>query len=289
MASAYAIEAISEHSPIEAWIVDDTGMLKQGTHSVGVQRQYTGSAGKVANCQIAVSLSVATHDDHAPIDFELYMPRTWTDDASRRRTAHVPDTLEFKTKPELALDMIRRAVKAKVPRGVLLADAAYGSSVEFRKGVRDAGLHFAVGIDPKTSLWLLDVDSNPSAGASARQPASTRNVSLELRDALVARVDCHGLGAALLGIEGRQLATLGCGTPRKQVRRIQALTPQQRAKLAATRRQRSVAHNAQLIRPRETAPNPSLHDLGRRALLSRCRCRPVTTGWHCQGRDLRQR
>lgn len=167
VASTYAIEAISQHSPVEAWIVDDTGMLKQGTHSVGVQRQYTGSAGKVANCQIAVSLSVATRDDHTPIDFELYMPRSWTDDAKRRRSAHVPDTLEFKTKPQLALDMIRRAVKAKVPRGVLLADAAYGSSAEFRDGIRDAGLHFAVGIDPKTSLWLLDAESNPSAGAVA--------------------------------------------------------------------------------------------------------------------------
>ena len=133
VASSHAIEAISAHSPVEAWIVDDTGMLKQGTQSVGVQRQYTGSAGKITNCQIAVSLSVATRDDHAPIDFELYMPRSWIDDRKRRKAAHVPDSLEFKTKPELAIDMMRRAVKAKVPRGVVLADAAYGSSAEFRR------------------------------------------------------------------------------------------------------------------------------------------------------------
>jgi SRSO17 transposase len=172
VASTHAIGAISAHSPVEAWIVDDTGMLKQGTHSVGVQRQYTGSAGKVANCQIAVSLCVATRGDHAPIDFELYMPRSWTDDAKRRKAAHVPSSLEFKTKPQLALDMIRRAVKAKVPRGVLLADAGYGSSVDFRDGVRDAGLHFAVGIDPKTSLWLVDSPSTPNDEAvSARDVA----------------------------------------------------------------------------------------------------------------------
>jgi SRSO17 transposase len=172
VASTHAIEAITAHSPIEAWIVDDTGMLKKGVHSVGVQPQYTGSAGKVANCQIAVSLSIATRNDHAPIDFELYMPRSWTDDPSRRRAARVPESLEFKTKPQLALEMIRRAVKVKVPRGVLLADSAYGTSVDFRDGVRDVGLHYAVGVDPKTSLWLLDDDSNPSAG-----PVAARDVA----------------------------------------------------------------------------------------------------------------
>lgn len=165
VAAAHAIDAITGHSPIEAWIVDDTGMLKQGKHSVGVQRQYTGSAGKITNCQIAVSLSVATRDDHAPIDFELYMPRSWTDDSARRRAARVPDSLQFKTKPQLALDMMRRAVKAKIPRGVVLADSAYGSSVEFREGVRDLGLHFAVGVDPKSSVWLLDADCTRSDGS----------------------------------------------------------------------------------------------------------------------------
>ena len=167
VAASHAIEAISEHSPVEAWIVDDTGMLKQGTHSVGVQRQYTGSAGKVTNCQITVSLSVATRDDHAPIDFELYMPRSWTDDKKRRRAARVPESLEFRTKPQLAMDMIRRAVKAKVPRGVVLADSAYGSAVEFRDGVRDLGLHFAVGVDPQTTVWLLDADSKRADGTAA--------------------------------------------------------------------------------------------------------------------------
>lgn len=167
VAASHAIEAITKHSPIEAWIVDDTGMLKQGTHSVGVQRQYSGSAGKIANCQVAVSLSVATRDDHAPIDFELYMPRSWTDDKKRRREARVPDSLEFKTKPQLALGMIRRAAKAKIPRGVVLADAAYGSSVAFRDGVRELGLHFAVGVDPQSVVWLLDANSNRCDGTAA--------------------------------------------------------------------------------------------------------------------------
>src|SRR5579859_8280779 len=75
-AATYAISAMTEREPMEVWIVDDTGLLKQGKHSVGVQRQYTGSAGKITNCQVAVSLSVATRSEHLPIDFELYLPRS---------------------------------------------------------------------------------------------------------------------------------------------------------------------------------------------------------------------
>src|SRR4029077_5046944 len=87
VATRHALEAMVTHSPVQTWIVDDTGFLKQGQHSVGVMRQYTGSAGKVANCQVGVSLSVATHHDQVPIDFELYLPKIWTDDATRRHTA----------------------------------------------------------------------------------------------------------------------------------------------------------------------------------------------------------
>ena len=80
-AARYALEAMPANEDVEAWILDDTGFLKQGKHSVGVQRQYTGSAGKVTNCQVGVSLTIATHSDHLPADFELYLPKRWTDDA----------------------------------------------------------------------------------------------------------------------------------------------------------------------------------------------------------------
>ena len=103
------------------------------------------------------------------------MPCSWTDNQKRRREAHVPDTLEFETKPQLAVQMMRRAVKAKVPRAVVLADAAYGSSVEFRDCVRELGLHFAVGVDPQTTVWLLDEASTHSEGA-----ASVRDIASAL-------------------------------------------------------------------------------------------------------------
>src|SRR5208282_6875871 len=106
-AARYAIAAMEEHAPVVAWVIDDTGFLKQGKHSVGVQRQYTGSAGKITNCQIAVSLSVATRHEHLPIDFELYLPReSWAEDPERRRKARIPDGVVFKTKVELAIEMI---------------------------------------------------------------------------------------------------------------------------------------------------------------------------------------
>src|SRR5260370_2950772 len=131
MATTLAIAEMTEREPISNWIVDDTGFLKQGKHSVGVERQYTGSAGKVTNCQIGVSLSVATRTEHLPIDFELYLPRSWTEDAARRQEARIQDEGQFKTKSELALQMMDRAIDDEVPRGAGLADEAYWDSNQF--------------------------------------------------------------------------------------------------------------------------------------------------------------
>lgn len=162
-AASYALTAMTEREPVEAWILDDTGFLKQGTHSVGVQRQYTGSAGKIANCQIGVSLSIATRTEHLPIDFELYLPECWTEDPTRRREARIPDDVVFKTKPELGLHMVRRALDDGVPPGVLLGDSAYGSSAEFRRSVRELGLHYAVGVNPDTKVQVISASGKPSA------------------------------------------------------------------------------------------------------------------------------
>jgi SRSO17 transposase len=155
-AARHALATLVEREPITTWIVDDTGFLKQGRHSVGVQRQYTGSAGKIANCQIGVSLSVATATEHLPIDFELYLPRSWADDPARRAEARIPAEVGFKTKPELALDMIHYAVVDGVPPGIVLADSGYGDSSDFRAGVRAMGLDYAVGIHGPTKVWRID-------------------------------------------------------------------------------------------------------------------------------------
>ncbi len=159
VAAHYAIDAMVQREPVEAWILDDTGFLKQGTHSVGVQRQYTGSAGKITNCQIGVSLSVATRTEHVPVDFELYLPESWTEDPARRKEARIPDSIQFQTKPQLGIAMVRRAIADGLPRGVVLADSAYGSSSEFRQELRELGLDYAVGVAPQTAVWLLDAQS----------------------------------------------------------------------------------------------------------------------------------
>nr|WP_240359904.1 IS701 family transposase [Pyxidicoccus trucidator] len=164
-AAQYALEAMTRREPVDAWIVDDTGFLKQGKHSVGVQRQYTGSAGKITNCQIGVSLSVATRTEHLPLDFELYLPDRWANDEARRREARIPPDVPFKTKPQLALQMIDRAVQDGVPPGVVLGDTAYGTSSKFRAHLRSLGLHYAVAVAPQTAVCLLDEKGRPRGDA----------------------------------------------------------------------------------------------------------------------------
>lgn len=161
----YAIEALSKREPISTWIVDDTGFPKQGKHSVGVQRQYTGTAGKVTNCQIGVSLAVATRTEHVPLDFELYLPRCWADDAARREEARIPDEVQFRSNIDLALAMIARAASASIPGEIILADAAYGGSAEFRNTVRVLGFDFAVQVQSGTHVVTLDARERPGSRA----------------------------------------------------------------------------------------------------------------------------
>lgn len=153
----YALAEMEKREPIAAWILDDTGFLKQGHHSVGVQRQYTGSAGKITNCQIGVSLGLATQSQQLAVDFELYLPKSWTDNRKRRKEAKIPDDIVFRTKPELALVMLRRAVADGLPRGIVLGDTSYGNSAAFRGEVHNGlGLDYAVAIDPQTKVWRMD-------------------------------------------------------------------------------------------------------------------------------------
>ncbi|MBC7974705.1 MAG: IS701 family transposase [Myxococcales bacterium] len=150
VSARYAMDAMSERAPITTWIIDDTGFLKQGKHSPGVQRQYTGSAGKVTNCQIGVSLTIATEHAHMPVDMQLYMPQSWTDDRKRCRAARVPDEVEYRPKWQIAVSMIESAIEAGLPRGVLLADADYGNKTEFRARMDELGVPYALAVQKIT-------------------------------------------------------------------------------------------------------------------------------------------
>src|SRR6202161_3725856 len=147
------LPAMQQQGSVVAWIVDDTGFPKKGAHSVGVARQYCGQLGKQDNCQVAVSLSVATWNSSLPIAYRLYLPKEWAEDAERREKAEVPEEIQFHTKPDIAMEQIRAAVAADVVRGMLLADAAYGNNNEFRDGLTELDLLYVVGGQSSMTVW----------------------------------------------------------------------------------------------------------------------------------------
>ena len=147
------LPAIETQGPIEAWIIDDTAYPKQGTHSVGVHHQYCGQLGKQANCQVAVSLSLANHSASLPVAYRLYLPKAWAEDMARREAVGVPLDIAFATKPEIALEQMRWACAAGLPRGVGLMDAAYGNDSRLRAGMTALGLSYVAGILPNILMW----------------------------------------------------------------------------------------------------------------------------------------
>lgn len=164
----WVLPVIKRKGPVRAWIVDDTGFPKKGTHSVGVARQYCGQIGKQDNCRVAVSLSVSTHTASLPIAFRLYLPEVWANNAGRRKQAGVPERIRFQTKPEIALEQIRQAVEDEVTPAPVLADAAYGTDSKFRSGLSELGLSYVVGVQSSTSVWA------PGQGPLPAKPWSGR-------------------------------------------------------------------------------------------------------------------
>ena len=156
------------------WIIDDTDFPKKGKHSVGVARQYCGQLGKQDNCQVAVSLSLASAQGSIPIAYQLYLPKDWAADPVRRKTAGVPEAQAFATKPEIALAQVRQAVAAGVPMGVVLADAGYGDETAFRDGLTELGMLYAVGIRPATTVWASGTGPLPPKLWSGRGIRPTR-------------------------------------------------------------------------------------------------------------------
>jgi len=144
---------IERHGPITAWIIDDTGIPKKGRHSVGVAHQYCGQLGKQANCQVAVSLSIANHAASLPVAYRLYLTKDWAVDEARRLKAKVPEEITFKTKPEIALDHIRWASETGLPGDMVLLDAGYGNDSKLRAGITALGKAYAAGIQPQTLVW----------------------------------------------------------------------------------------------------------------------------------------
>ena len=149
-------------------IVDDTALPKQGKHSVGVKRQHCGVLGKQANCQVLVSLTLAQQEVPVPIALRLYLPKDWAQDEARRAQAKVPESISFETKGDMALAQIDIALADGVRFDTVLADAGYGSSADFRAGLTQRGLRWAVGVQPTQKVYpadvTLDMPANPPVG-----------------------------------------------------------------------------------------------------------------------------
>jgi SRSO17 transposase len=160
------------------WIVDDTGFRKHGRHSVGVARQYCGEIGKQDNCQVAVSVSLATVSASVPIAWRLYLPETWASDRERCAKAGVPDDIGFATKPEIALEQLREAKATQVPQGVVLADGGFGTNTAWRDGLAAEGLEYVVGVISSLKVWPEGTQPQPAAGSGRGRPPTRR-----LRDA----------------------------------------------------------------------------------------------------------
>ena len=164
-------------------IVDDTALVKKGEHSVGVQRQYCGELGKLANCQALVSLTLAREEIPVPISLKLFLPEAWAGDKQRRARAYVPESVEHRPKWKMALEEVDRARANAVEFGVVLADAGYGSCAEFRHGLNERQLKWAVGIESHQKVYAADIELKPMSRQTMGRPRKHREPTSEDRSA----------------------------------------------------------------------------------------------------------
>jgi len=159
-----------------AWVLDDSGWVKEGNKSPGVARQYSGTLGKIGNCQIGVSLHAAGRVGTLPLGWQLYLPEVWCEDTAeareRRRKAKIPEGVVFATKPQQALELARRAAGWAIQRAPVLGDAAYGRDGDLRAGLHELGLEYVLSIDPPVTFYDADTvfAVPPRQGTKGRSP-----------------------------------------------------------------------------------------------------------------------
>jgi SRSO17 transposase len=146
-------ERVTPEIEVEAWVLDDTGFPKDGKDSPGVKRQYSGTLGKIGNCQIGVSVHAVGARGTAPLGWALYLPEEWCEDQERRAKAKVPEEVTFKTKPQLGVELVEQAAEWEVPAAPVLGDAAYGENTELRDRLDDAGREYVLAVGPTTTVF----------------------------------------------------------------------------------------------------------------------------------------
>ena len=149
----------------EVWMIDETSFPKAGEASVGVARQYCGALGKIANCQVAVSLHWSTGEASCPLGWRLYLPESWLATPARRAEGKIPEEIGYRSKNQLALDLLDQVLAWDVPRLPVVADSAYGNDYDFRAGLRERGLQYAGAVEPSTKVWTSDPNQVPVAAS----------------------------------------------------------------------------------------------------------------------------
>ncbi len=184
-------ERVAPEIGVIAWVVDDTGIVKDGKHSPGVKRQYSGTLGKIGNCQVTVSVHAVGERGTLPLGWSLYLPEEWCDDQERRRKAKIPDELCFQTKPELAACMCDEAAGWEVPTAPVLADCAYGDDGRFRTKLHGQELEYLLAVSAQISVYGPEttftvpqrngaVGRRRSVARPDRKPESVRALALRL-------------------------------------------------------------------------------------------------------------
>jgi SRSO17 transposase len=186
-------ERVAPEIGVEAWVVDDTGFAKDGKDSPGVKRQYSGTFGKVANCQLGVSLHAVGKSGTVPLGFTLYLPQEWCQDTDRRRKAKIPDAVAFQTKYELAAELVERAWRWQVPRAPVLGDHDYGRRGGLRERLHQAGCDYVLAVSPRRKVFEhgTTFETRTKRGGARKRPRPDR-VPEALRE-LIARL---GQGSA---------------------------------------------------------------------------------------------
>jgi SRSO17 transposase len=164
----------------QAWVLDDTGVVKDGQHSPGVKRQYSGTLGKTGNCQVTVSLHAVGTDGTVPLGFRLYLPEEWCADVERRRKAKIPDSVEFATKPTLGGELAVRAAGWEIARAPVLGDQAYGDDSKLRARLDDEQLEYVLSVSPTTTVFAAGTRFEiPPAKPGAGRPRSVPKADSE--------------------------------------------------------------------------------------------------------------
>lgn len=193
----YTLPIVETIDPIEAWIIDDTGLTKKGKHSVGVARQYCGRLGKQENCQVLVTVSVAHAHASLPVAFRLYLPEAWANDPERRSACGVPEHLWFQTKPTIAISLMESLIERDLPHGVVLADAGYGNESLFRYQLTEMELTYAVGVQSTTSVWLPGMQPHPGDTVK-HSPVSVASLARDAGEAVFQEIRWREGSAAVL-------------------------------------------------------------------------------------------